>query len=64
VFVPECRYTLIEYDQDRPWLIVQTRHLGVVLTEDDSFTSWAARQWPPPRFKADLEPGALAPWQP
>jgi hypothetical protein len=62
VFVSELRYTVTEYDAQRPWVVLaQTRGLVVDLDTED-FAAWAARAWPAPRYKADLEPGALKPW--
>jgi hypothetical protein len=60
----EFHYILAEYDPQRPWLMVgEIRHLTVELEGGESFTAWAAREWPGPRFTVTLEPGALAPWQ-
>jgi hypothetical protein len=62
--MPEFRYARAEYDPHRPWLVVgEIRHLTVELEDDETFTAWAAREWPRPRFRVTLEPGALAPWQ-
>jgi hypothetical protein len=64
VFVRELRYTVTEYDPDQPWLLVgEIRRLAVHLEDAETFSAWAARTWPAPRFKAELEPEALRPWQ-
>jgi hypothetical protein len=64
MFVSEYRYTVAEYDPQRPWLLVgEIRHLTVELDDEHSFTSWAARKWPAPRFKTELDAGQLGPWQ-
>ena len=63
VFVREFRYTVTEYDRNHPWLLVgEIRRLTVELEDTESFSAWAARTWPPPRYKAELEPEALGPW--
>jgi hypothetical protein len=62
VFVPELRYTVTEYDPERPWvMLTQTRGLVVDLDAQD-FPAWAARAWPAPRYRTELEPGTLEPW--
>jgi hypothetical protein len=64
MFVPEYRYTVAEYDLQRPWLLVgEIRHLAVELEDVHSFRSWAAQKWPAPRFRAELDAGQLGPWQ-
>jgi hypothetical protein len=64
MFVREFRYVVTEYDPHRPWLLVgEPRRLTVELEHAGSFTAWAARTWPPPRYRADLEPETLGPWQ-
>jgi hypothetical protein len=63
VFVPELRYTVTEYDPQRPWVMVsRTRGLAVDLDAED-FPAWAARAWPATRYTTEIEPGALRPWQ-
>jgi hypothetical protein len=63
VFVPELRYSVTECDPQRPWVMV-TRTRGLVVDIDaDDFPAWAASAWPAPRYKTELEPGALRPWQ-
>jgi hypothetical protein len=64
MFVREFRYTVAEYDPQQPWLLVgEIRRLTVQLQDAETFTAWAARRWPTPRYKAELEPEALRPWQ-
>ena len=61
--LPEFRYTVTEYDPAKPWLIVgPLRRETVQLDDSDDFATWAARAWPGPRFRAQLEPEPLAPW--
>ena len=63
VRVPEYRYTVAEYDPEKPWLIVGPRlRMTVELDEGEDFTIWATQAWPAPRFRAQLEPGPLPPW--
>ena len=60
----EFRYTFAEYDPRQPWLLVgEIRRLTVRLEDTETFSAWAARTWPAPRYKAELEPEALRPWQ-
>jgi hypothetical protein len=62
--VPERRYVLTEYDPQKPWIVVgPPRHLTVDLGPDESFSAWAAQQWPSPEFRAELAPDELRPWQ-
>lgn len=56
--MPAYRYTVVEHDEMRPWVIVgQTRHLTVELERPDEFGEWAAEQWPRSRYTARLDPG-------
>jgi hypothetical protein len=62
--VPEHRYVLTEYNPQMPWIVLGTaRHLTVDLGPGESFTEWAGERWPSPRFRAELEPDELLPWQ-
>jgi hypothetical protein len=64
VRVPEFRYTITEYDPQRPWLIVgPLRRMTVDLEEGEDFSTWAAQVWPRPRFQAQIEPEPLRPWE-
>ena len=64
VFVRDHRYIVVEYDLERSWLLVgQPRRLTVELEDTESFDAWAAGRWPPPQYKANLEPEALGPWR-
>ena len=61
--MPEYRYTLAEYDPDKPWLVLgPLRHMTVELDDDVDFLAWAAKAWPRPRYQAVLVPD-LPPWQ-
>jgi hypothetical protein len=58
------RYQVAEYDPQRPWVLVdEIRQLTIQLNDDENFTAWAAQAWPPPRYKAELEPDELQPWR-
>jgi hypothetical protein len=63
VFVPEYEYTLVEYDPERPWLVASTQTLTVALQDAQAFPAWASRQWPAPRYKAELRHRELRPWR-
>jgi hypothetical protein len=64
VFVREHRYHVIEFDPQRPWVVVgEIRRLAVELEDGLDFNRWAAQEWPAPRFRAELEPGELPPWE-
>jgi hypothetical protein len=61
--VREYRYTVAEYDPQRPWVLVgEIRQLAIQLDDQENFTVWAAQAWPPPRYKAELAPDELRPW--
>jgi hypothetical protein len=53
----ELEYTLYEHDPDKPSVIVETSHHTIDLQDADDFAEWARRQWPPPRYTVELEPG-------
>ena len=57
----EHRFTLTEYDPDRPWVVrSQGRHF-IELPDDQDFAAWASERWPDQRFMVELEPN-LEPW--
>ena len=54
----EYRYTVVEHDPDRPWIVVgEIQHLSVELDEADHFAAWADQKWPGTRFAVTLDPG-------
>ena len=57
----EHRFTLTEYDPDRPWVVRATGRHVIELPDDQDFGAWAAERWPDQRFKVELEP-KLEPW--
>jgi hypothetical protein len=58
MFVPVFRYSVMEHDPVRPWLVVgDARHLEVELTSVGAFAAWASERWPPDRFTVTLDPG-------
>ncbi|MGP0051823.1 MAG: hypothetical protein ACLPZR_23690 [Solirubrobacteraceae bacterium] len=64
MFVHEHHYNVTEFDPQRPWVVVgETRRLCVELEDGQDFNLWAAKEWPAPRFRAELEPGELPPWE-
>lgn len=55
--MPTYRYTLTEYDTNKPWLIKSTSTgLTVQLERAGDFAEWASGQWPKPRYAATLDP--------
>jgi hypothetical protein len=63
VLVPKLRYTVAEYDPDRPWVVVgPLREMSVELDNREDFATWAARAWPRPRYEVALCPD-LPPWE-
>jgi hypothetical protein len=58
MFVTIFRYTVVEHDPMRPWLVVgDAQHLEVELTSADAFAVWASERWPRDRFTVTLDPG-------
>jgi hypothetical protein len=55
--MPLYRYSIVEYDPDRPWIVVgQHSGLEVELPDIVAFTDWAAERWPSPGYMAELMP--------
>jgi hypothetical protein len=55
------RFTLTEYEPDRPWVVrASGRHI-IELPEDQDFGTWAAERWSVQRFRVEVEP-KLEPW--
>ena len=62
MFVSEFRYSVVEHDPSRPWIVVgETRHLVVDLESAGEFSEWAGRHWPRDRYTVQLEPGQEQP---
>lgn len=61
VRVREVGYTVVQYDRDRPWIVVVQRHETVQLAEDEDFNAWAKARYPEPRFSVQADPWALTP---
>jgi hypothetical protein len=62
--MPVYRYSVTEYDPKKPWVVLGTSPgLTVDLPDPRSFPTWAAGQWPAPRYEARLEPEPLRPWE-
>jgi hypothetical protein len=59
MFVPEYSFTVTEHDPDRPWIVHQSEHRTVNLSDDVSFFDWAHTQWPAPRWNVELDPWQL-----
>lgn len=60
--MPTFRYTVVEHDPDRPWIIVgDTRHLTVDLEDASDFPGGVTRHWPRDRFTTELEAGQEEP---
>jgi hypothetical protein len=62
--MPVYRYAVTEYDSNKPWVVVgMIPGLMVELPDEQGFPTWAASQWPAPRYEAQLEREPLRPWQ-
>jgi hypothetical protein len=59
--VPEYRFTVVEHDGDRPWVVVTQERHTVTLDGGVDFSEWARERWPSPRFTVELDPH-LDPW--
>jgi hypothetical protein len=58
MFVTEVRYTVLEHDPLRPWVVLgETRHLVVDLPSIDEFGAWARQRYPRDRYTVQLVPG-------
>jgi hypothetical protein len=57
------RYSVVEFDPDKPWVVLAQQHgLTVRLPDEASFAAWAAEQRPPSRYRAQLDAGEPPPW--
>jgi hypothetical protein len=62
--LPEYRYSVTEYDSERPWIVRGNQRGSVALDDDARFFEWAAEHWPAPRWRVELDPWQLAPeWE-
>jgi hypothetical protein len=59
--MPDYCFTVIEHDQDRPWIVLASERRMIELADGLDFFAWAHEQWPAPRWSVELEPGQLAP---
>ena len=57
----EYRYSVTEYDPERPWIVLGSSRRQVMLPDDASFYEWAQGHWPAPRRRIELDPWQLAP---
>ena len=64
VRMPEYRYTVTEYDPERPWIVLGSSHGQVTLPDDSGFFEWAQEHWPAPRWSVELDPWQLTPKSP
>jgi hypothetical protein len=44
-------YDLIEYDPERPWIVLGSSRRTVELPDDQSFDQWAQRTWADDRYR-------------
>ena len=45
------RYELVEYDPDRPWVVLTSSRHTVDLPDDQDFDRWAGQHFPGDRFR-------------
>lgn len=57
----EYRYSVPEYDPERPWIVPGSSRGQVTLSDDASFYELAQEHWPAPRWRIELDPWQLAP---
>jgi hypothetical protein len=48
-------YRLVEYDPDRPWIVVANEQRTVELPDDQDFGRWARERYPGDRFRVEPE---------
>jgi hypothetical protein len=61
VRMPVYRYSVTEYDPERPWIVLGSSRGQVTLPDNESFYEWAHEHWPAPRWSVQLDPWQLAP---
>ena len=44
-------YRLVEYDGDRPWIVLSNEQHSVDLPDDQDFRRWTREQYPGERFR-------------
>lgn len=49
------RYQLVEYDSERPWVVLRTARRTVDLPEDQDFDRWARQRFPDDRYRVLLD---------
>jgi hypothetical protein len=52
-------FTLVEYDPQRPWIVLSSEHRTIKLPDGLSFFEWAHEQWPAPRWTVEPDPWQL-----
>jgi hypothetical protein len=60
----EYRYSMTEYDPERPWIVLGSSRGQVTLPDDDSFYERAHQHWPGPRWSVQLATWQLTPKRP
>ena len=61
VFVPVFSFTVSTLDTNQPWIVVSSERRTAQFDDIKAFIAWAQAEWPPRRYRVDLEPGQLAP---
>jgi hypothetical protein len=56
-------YRLVEYDADRPWVVLANERRTVELPDDHGFGRWAREQFPGDRFRV-LPESQIERWRP
>ena len=56
-------YRLVEYDPDRPWIVVANEERTVDLSDDQDFGRWAREEFPGDRFRG-LPEHSIERWPP
>ena len=56
VFVRRYSFTLVEYDAQKPWIVVATERRTAELDDGVSFSAWAREHWPEERYSVALDP--------
>jgi hypothetical protein len=51
VRVTTYHFQLVEYDSERPWVVLANEHRTVDLPDDQDFGRWARERFPDDRFR-------------
>jgi hypothetical protein len=54
-------FQLTEHDEQKPWLIVGSRHEEIELPDDAAFFRWVAEHYPKHRYSVDPDPWTTSP---